>query len=157
MAPEAFLQNQTDEAGLEIKIGRASDIWSLGCIFYQMVYGHTPFAELSFYSKITAITNPHHKINYPRVSNPWLLDIIKRCLIWDRRKRLRIPELLEHPFIQPHLAPFCSRCEQIYQTLARTPSSERSQVDDSILSSYGTWGHKCVSGNSGHSGHDSPT
>lgn len=152
MAPEAFLQNQTDEAGLEIKIGRASDIWSLGCIFYQMVYGQTPFAELTFYSKITAITNPHHKINYPRVSNPWLLDIMKRCLTWDRRKRLRIPELLEHPFIQPQ-----ELLEQIYQKLARTPSSERSQVIDLILSSYGSWGHKYVSGNSGHSGHESPT
>ncbi|KAG0616464.1 hypothetical protein M758_5G117800 [Ceratodon purpureus] len=152
MAPEAFLQNQTDEAGLEIKIGRASDIWSLGCIFYQMVYGQTPFAELSFYSKITAITNPHHKINYPRLSNPWLLDIMKRCLTWDRRKRLRIPELLEHPFIQPQ-----ELLEQIYQTLARTPSSERSHVVDLILSSYGSWGPKHVSGNSRHSGHESPT
>lgn len=141
MAPEAFLQNQTDEAGLEIKIGRASDIWSLGCIFYQMVYGQTPFAELSFISKIRAITNPHHKIHYPSVSNPWLLDIVRKCLTWDRRKRLRIPELLEHPFIQPHLAltpepPMLSATpEQVYQMLARMSSSERSGVINTIKSS----------------------
>lgn len=116
MSPEAFLQSQTDEDGAEIKIGRASDIWSLGCIFYQMVYGQTPFAELSFYSKIQAITNPHHKVHYPRVSNPWLTDMIKECLKWDRKKRLRIPELLEHPFLRPHIAPIipeptcCPRC-----------------------------------------------
>lgn len=113
MSPETFLQNQTDKDGLEIKIGRASDIWSLGCIFYQMVYGQTPFAELSFYSKMQAITNQHHKIHYPRVSNPWLPDMIKKCLTWDRRKRLRIPELLDHPFLRPHIAPYCSRCEHL--------------------------------------------
>merc|ERR1719436_1008932 len=39
MAPEAIKQGQ-------LKLGRASDIWSLGIILYQMVYGHAPFAHL---------------------------------------------------------------------------------------------------------------
>lgn len=154
MSPEACLQNQTDEEGLEIKQGRASDIWSLGCILYQMVYGHTPFAELSFYSKIQAITNPHHKINYPAVTSPWLLDIMKKCLTWDRRKRLRIPELLEHPFLQPHLSPFCARCEQLS---ARMTSSERKQLVDQFLSSYENWGQRYASRNSAPCGQGSPT
>merc|ERR1719379_2478747 len=37
MAPEAVKQGA-------VKLGRASDIWSLGIILYQMVYRQAPFA-----------------------------------------------------------------------------------------------------------------
>ncbi|XP_017696995.2 serine/threonine-protein kinase MPS1-like isoform X2 [Phoenix dactylifera] len=102
MSPEAFMCNEQDADGNTIKCGRPSDIWSLGCILYQMVYGKTPLAEYkTFWAKFKVVTDRNHEIAYAPVSNPWLIDLMRRCLAWDRNERLRIPQLLQHPFLVP--------------------------------------------------------
>merc|ERR1712183_572049 len=65
MSPEAIIDTESGGGKARMRLGRASDIWSLGCILYQMVYGQTPFANLHMLQKLQAIINPEHKINYP--------------------------------------------------------------------------------------------
>jgi serine/threonine-protein kinase TTK/MPS1 len=106
MSPEAILGGSNGRGGgpgapPPAKVGRASDIWSLGCILYQMVYGRTPFAHLPFIQKMHAIIDGGHAIEFPPLGNAPLVDAMRRCLDRDPRTRITLPQLLAHAFLRP--------------------------------------------------------
>ncbi|KAG0700452.1 kinase-like protein [Suillus ampliporus] len=117
MSPEAI---ELPDGMRRLKVGRASDVWSLGCILYQMVYGHPPFQHLSVYQKMKAIPDSKHAIGYPGYSIPTVVDkagerkqlehlkrpvradVIKgmeSCLERNSKERATIPDLLEQEWL----------------------------------------------------------
>ena len=85
----------------------AVDIWSLGCILYQMAYGHTPFSKINgLVQKLHAITDPNHTIEFPPlpVKNDHLIDLMKRCLERRVENRIEVPDILRHPYLRPEEA-----------------------------------------------------
>lgn len=70
-----------------IKLGKASDIWSLGCILYQMLYSRPPFAALSTIQKLTAIPNPNYPIPYPPHEDKDGIEVVHACLQRDPKRR----------------------------------------------------------------------
>ncbi|RWS04906.1 serine/threonine-protein kinase PLK4-like protein [Dinothrombium tinctorium] len=68
-------------------VSKASDVFSIGSILFALVTGFTPKGELDLNGM-----------------NPVLADVISKLLCNDPAKRLKIENLLLHPFIVGHLA-----------------------------------------------------
>ncbi|XP_021027421.1 dual specificity protein kinase TTK isoform X2 [Mus caroli] len=107
MAPEAIrdMSSSRENSKIRTKVSPRSDVWSLGCILYYMTYGRTPFQHIiNQVSKLHAIINPGHEIEFPEISEKDLRDVLKCCLVRNPKERISIPELLTHPYvqIQPH-------------------------------------------------------
>jgi serine/threonine-protein kinase TTK/MPS1 len=115
MSPEALvdcnaINGRRDPKGQLLKLGKPSDVWSLGCILYQMVYAAPPFAHIANpHQRIMAIPNPKVAIAFPPTGvggvpvPAGLLRILKRCLDRDQCRRPTIPQLLSEgdPFLYP--------------------------------------------------------
>eukprot|EP00178_Gracilaria_changii_P007448 TRINITY_DN235_c0_g1_i1.p1 TRINITY_DN235_c0_g1~~TRINITY_DN235_c0_g1_i1.p1 ORF type:complete len:1019 (+),score=141.28 TRINITY_DN235_c0_g1_i1:435-3059(+) len=105
MSPEAVMEDESLHSPRSHKqryrVGRASDIWSLGCILYQMVYGRPPFAHIKkVLHKMQCIQDTDYKITYQPVEDPFVIDVLRGCLQRDPTDRMSIPNLLSHEFVR---------------------------------------------------------
>ncbi|AJU63391.1 Mps1p [Saccharomyces cerevisiae YJM326] len=115
MAPEAlvamnYTQNSENQhEGNKWKVGRPSDMWSCGCIIYQMIYGKPPYGSFQGQNRLLAIMNPDVKIPFPEhTSNnekipKSAIELMKACLYRNPDKRWTVDKVLSSTFLQPFM------------------------------------------------------
>ncbi|CAD8148025.1 unnamed protein product [Paramecium octaurelia] len=91
MSPETLIKSQYTSK---------TDIWSLGVVFYELLYGKPPWVAQTEQELIFKVLNKSVVFpDFPFVSDS-VKDLIKQCLIIDPYMRLSLNDLIQHPVIK---------------------------------------------------------
>ena len=89
-SPEVLLNNYNEKC----------DIWSCGIIFYLLLSGKFPYFGKTENDVVEKILSQKVEFNFPifdQISSE-AKDLIKKCLIYDKNKRISAEEALNHEF-----------------------------------------------------------
>ncbi|NXI85764.1 STK36 kinase, partial [Rhipidura dahli] len=74
-----------------------ADLWSVGCILYELFVGTPPFYTNSIFQLVSLIIKD--PVKWPMTMSPVFKSFLQGLLMKDPHQRLSWPELLCHPFI----------------------------------------------------------
>ncbi|XP_012580085.1 PREDICTED: serine/threonine-protein kinase 36 [Condylura cristata] len=74
-----------------------ADLWSVGCILYELAIGTPPFYTTSIFQLVNLILKD--PVRWPPTISPCFKNFLQGLLTKDSRQRLSWPDLLHHPFI----------------------------------------------------------
>ncbi|KAI8435150.1 hypothetical protein MSG28_003525 [Choristoneura fumiferana] len=92
MAPELIDEKPYDHQ---------ADLWSLGCIVYELMAGQPPFCTMSILQLVRMIR--HKPVQWPSFISIEARSFLQGLLHKDPIKRMTWPDILEHPFVAGHI------------------------------------------------------
>ncbi|KAH1000416.1 hypothetical protein HUJ04_000326, partial [Dendroctonus ponderosae] len=78
-----------------------ADLWSLGCIIYELLIGTPPFSTNSILHLIRKIKT--EAIKWPNFLSPNCISFLKGLLQKKPSKRMSWSQILSHPFVKGHV------------------------------------------------------
>ncbi len=77
-----------------------ADMWSLGTVTYELLFGSPPFAAFSREDLIKAMERGRVSVPKDRGISAEGVDFVNACLQYDPKERIGWQELAKHPFIE---------------------------------------------------------
>ena len=84
--------------------GKEADIWSLGCICYELFRGKYPFEAETFDELVGKIQKGKYRL--PPTTSTELVSFLSKMLQYDGKARLSAKELINEPFITKNVKDF---------------------------------------------------
>ncbi|KAM9348904.1 serine/threonine-protein kinase 36 [Symphorus nematophorus] len=97
-----------------------ADLWSLGCILYELHTGAPPFYTNSIFHLVQLIVRD--TIKWPDTMSDSCTSFLKGLLTKDPQKRLSWPDLLHHPFVADGVLVLSDT--SVFSPLTVTPSPD---------------------------------
>ena len=93
MAYEILISNNDEDCYYNSK----ADLWSIGVVYYQMLFGNYPFNGYTMREIIKDIKKKVNNLDFPRHVSEESKNLINRLLECDPEKRISWPEFFNHP------------------------------------------------------------
>ncbi|KAM4717192.1 serine/threonine-protein kinase tousled-like 2 isoform 3-T3 [Anableps anableps] len=129
LPPECFVVGKEPP-----KISNKVDVWSVGVIFYQCLYGRKPFghnqSQQDILQENTILKATEVQFPPKPVVSPEAKAFIRRCLVYRKEDRIDVHQLASDPFLMPHIRKSVASSGTSSTAVASTSSSSNSSASN---------------------------
>lgn len=91
--------NMSPEIQNKMAYNYQTDIWSFGCMMFILFTGSFPFMAITKDDLKVIVNNGIYRMKADPQPSAYFVDFIQRCLQHEVKSRIRISDILLHPFI----------------------------------------------------------
>ncbi|SCU95554.1 LAME_0F12574g1_1 [Lachancea meyersii CBS 8951] len=112
--------------------GYKTDIWSLGIILYTLIHGTMPFDEDDEMKTKLKIVNENPGYNRDLIDADGE-DLVSKLLQKDPQQRPSLPQVLQHPFLQPYGISILEKTEKVMKRQRHGSKNFHSKLERKLL------------------------
>uniref|UniRef100_A0AAY5JWH7 non-specific serine/threonine protein kinase n=1 Tax=Esox lucius TaxID=8010 RepID=A0AAY5JWH7_ESOLU len=129
LPPECFVVGKEPP-----KISNKVDVWSVGVIFYQALYGRKPFghnqSQQDILQENTILKATEVQFPPKPVVTTEAKAFIRRCLVYRKEDRIDVHQLSSDPFLMPHIRKSVATSGASSAAIPSTSSSSNSSASN---------------------------